>query len=337
MDFQADTEESAVKSLVERYKSYQQQEQQFRQYQPYLQSYLQHAGPFAQWLRSVHGQAGQPPAPQQPQGPQEQKPWWSDHWKAPDYNPSWLQQVTQDEKGNLIPIPGAPPDIVQKIADYRQFRQEQAERLMQNPYQFFEPLVQQAVQQARQESERVIREQLSQQRDIAMSTQFVQQNSRWLYELDPQGQTMIQSVYNPMSGSMVQTPVLSQWGRMLYQAVQEESQKQQQRGYFDQEEQQRNAMMRVQNQYMLNLLQQGAQPNQQPAQAPPQTLSPQQQSNQDFLKQNNPPAQQPPSGQGTRPARRKIGRNGLGAALAERFKQTGITDDSIKNDFLKGR
>lgn len=79
----------------------------------------------------------QPQKPlQEPVKPAELKGLLS-HWKAvPEWQDTWLQLVKRNEAGEVIPIPGAAPDLPQKIRE-RQLWEERAQRLFfENPQQF---------------------------------------------------------------------------------------------------------------------------------------------------------------------------------------------------------
>lgn len=337
VDLGVTDERQATQAIAQLYRDM----QQLRPLAPHLSAYMQHAPAFMKYLQSQQGQAGQvQPGPvQSPADPA--KP-WSQYWNPPEYNQSWSQLVTQDDKGNYIPAPGAPPDIVPKLLAYRQFRQEQAEKFMSNPHEYMQPTIQAL---ARQEAERIIDERMSRQRDQQSSTSFVQENSNWLYELDPQTHAPRQTaIFNPATGQYVNSPQLSQWGNAFSGYVQQESARQQKYGYNDVEEQKRNAMAFVQRDFAVARLQalqqqpgqQPGQPQQQPPGNPanPQAgqLTPQQAANQQYLQAHNPAAGVPPAGGPTMPSPPQVTRGNLAEALRQAFKTNGITDDVLRNN-----
>lgn len=299
--------------------------QQHQQMQPWVQSYQQHAAQFNQWLTQQQAQGQQP----QPGQPSQQQAWHKQFWNPPEYNPQWRQLVKQDEHGNLVPIPGAPPDVVPKLLAYQNFRQEQAEKLMQNPFEFFEPAIRHVAQQVAQE---IAGKELGGYRANQEAQQFVQQNSSWLYELD-NGQPKMQPVFDPASGRMVQQPQLSQWGQLFTQHVQAEHQKQQARGYIDLEEQKANALARVQAHYysqqMSARTQAPAAPGSAAIAAPQQTAR--QQANANFLANNGQAnlGGSPSTMPNVNPTETPVDGRNLAAMMKEAFAQAGINNDNF--------
>jgi len=142
---------------------------------------------------------------QQTQQRQAQDPWWKPLWNPPEYNPAWEQQIGRDAQGNLIPLQGAPPDIVNKYLNYQQFRKATVDKMMANPFEFFEPAI---TQLARREAQQIAQQQLQQHNDRQFATNFIQQNADWLCQKDQSGQPMWNK---DATGQMV--PVLSDWGQ----------------------------------------------------------------------------------------------------------------------------
>lgn len=316
IDVQGSNDQEAIQALATRWREY----QQLQQLAPAARSYLQDRDQYVAWKRQQEAEAQK----QRAQDPQQ--PWYAKWFTPPEYNPAWERQITTDANGNIVAVPGAPPGVVEKYLNYRQHRQELAEKFMSNPYQFIEEPVKHLAQQM---AEQAVQKHLQQYQDQNFAKDFVNQQASWLYDRDQTGNVRVQQVLDPNTGRFVNQPVLSQWGAKLRDYVMEESQRQQNRGYSDLQEQQRNALMRVQLEYAIsrvNELEKGA-PSA-PA-APPAT--PRQEANSRFLNTNgglrpsspatppniNPPSQPPKD---------------LTERMRERFKQAGVTDEAIAKD-----
>lgn len=212
--------------------------QQARQLSPYVNSYLQHASEFNEYLQRK----------QQPQqATTEAKPFYADYWNPPQFDPNWYNLLAQDEQGNIVAKKGAPPDIVPKYLAYKQWRDDQTEKLVSNPHTFLEKTIRTL---AAEEAQKIAQQQLGGYQEQISSHQFVEQNAPWLFEQNPTGGIKTAAVFDPRSGQYVQQRVLSPWGQRFQSYVTQEAQRQQYRGYQDLEEQKNNAMMRLTNEYM---------------------------------------------------------------------------------------
>lgn len=308
----ANNEQEAIQALAKTW----QEHQQLQRLAPAAQAYVQDRDQYTAWKRAQEEEARKKQA-------EQPKPWWNQYWNPPEYNPAWQTMVRQDENGNLVPVPGAPIGVVEKVQQYQAYRREMADKLMSNPFQFFEEPVKHLATQVAQE---MVQKNLQQYRDQMSAREFVNRESQWLYEHDQNGQRRFQSVVNPQTGSLEQQPVLSPLGQKLRDYVTEEARRQQSRGYYDLEEQQRNAMTRVQLDYALQQLEAKNNP-----QAPAPTVAtpppnPREATNAAFLKNQGPaarPATPPSVAPPTQP------RRDLTELLRERFKQNGITDDNF--------
>ena len=308
VDLGTEDEKAAMQLLSQLYKD----RQQLAPIAPYVSQYMQHASDFAKYMEQQRSQAA--PAPTQ------DDPWHKKYWNPPEFNQGWERLITQDVNGNLLPAPGAPPDIVPKYLAYRQFRAEQADKFMSNPYEFMAPAIQHL---ARQEAEKLVEERMKRQSEQQSSLQFVQEQSNWLYEKDQNGQTKQQMTFNPQSGTYTQTPMLSQWGQAFASYVQQEQVRQQRYGYMDIEEQKRNAMALVQRDFAV------AQLNELKAKSGSPAISPQQVANDQFLAANNPAASVAPMGGNAVAHPGQVTRFNLAEALRQNFKSNGITDDVL--------
>jgi len=291
-----DDDQQAIQAVQNYYRAAQ-QHQQVAPYLPYVQTYMQHAPQFQQWMQEQSRPKAQP---------QQDQPWYSSYWNPPEYNPSWQTQVTTDAQGNYVPAPGAPPDVAVKFQQYQQFRRDQVEKLLSNPYTFFEPAIRQLAQE---EAQRITQEHLGNHQSVIAANQFVEQNAPWLYEQNPDG-----GLKRGPNGQ----PQLSQWGQRFQQYVMQEDQRQRARGYSDIAEQRDYAMDRVMRDYAMYELsrqQQTGQPAQ-PAQTPLQA------ANQQFIQKN---AGRAPVRQGgnANPPKPPVTRANLYQAMTERAAAAG--------------
>jgi hypothetical protein len=315
VDLGTEDESAARTQLAQMHKDW----TQLRQLQPYLTAYMHHAPKFTEWLTQQQAAAKPAPTPGQPSN----DPFWKPYFNPPEYNPAWEKQIVRDDKGNLMPAPGAPADVVARYQAYQQFRQDHAERFLQNPHEYMAPTIQHI---AKQVAEQLIRDQLSQRDNQSSNREFLQQNSAWLYELDATGQPKTTPTFNPMSGQMVQGPVLSQWGQLFQKYAKDRQSYQQQAGYaFDERDMKDYALAMVQRDYAIHMAR-----NPQAATPPPgapgvPAKTPQQAANDAFLKNNNPPAAQPGTNGNTVPKPVEVNRMNLEQVLAERMKGIGIS------------
>lgn len=223
------------------------QSRQYQGIQPYLPHLQQVSSPdYQAWLAQRQGQ-------QRPAAPAQDKPWWSKHWQAPEYDPAWEQMVRDDGNGNIVPVQGAPFDIPAKIAAFKTYQREQINKLLANPYSFLEGGVKDLV---RQEAQQLVQQQLGQYQDSIFAREFTQQNADWLYQKDATGQYQTQAQLDPRTGQVVQQRVLSAWGGAFRGYVEQAGQL----GISDLQKQKDYALGMVQRDYLLSQNQQaGAQ------------------------------------------------------------------------------
>lgn len=311
-------EKAALTQLTQRL----QQLQQLQQLAPYVQSYQQHAPAFSRFLQEQQ-RAAQQPAPVNPQQP---KSWKQQIWNPPEFNPSWMSMLKRDEQGNLALQPGVPPDVLPKYQAYQQYRQEFAEKFLNNPIDTMEPIIQQIV---RAEAQQLVQQSVSQQRDHQFANSFVQENTSWLYERDAMGNVAQQQIFNPTTGQYSLAPVMSAWGQRFTQYVQQEAADQQRRGYMDVQRQQQVAMAMIQRDYAISQLRAG---QSQPGDAVPASpQNPRVAANDAILRANNPAAAQPGTQGNANPGPQKVTKQNLRQQLAEEFARNGINDQTLNN------
>ena len=298
-----------------------QRQAQLEPMMPYVQSYMANAQRFSQWMQQ-QGQERQQPHPGQPQ---QQAAWWSEYWNPPEYSQSWERLVQRDpQTGAVVPAPGAPPDVVPKFLAYQQYRAEQAERFLQNPFKFMEDGIRKLI---RDESSLIVNNQLGQHSDAQTSQRYVEQNAAWLYDRDDVGNVKFTQVFNPMTGQQVRTPVLSRYGEVFRAGIEEKAAEQNRRGYQDVNEQRLYAEQRVQLAEMqdrLHWLQQGG-----GAVAGGAPAVTQQSANAAFLAKNNPPSNVPPTTGNTNAASPPVTRKNLREQLAADMAAAGFMNGTV--------
>jgi len=134
---------------------------EMRQYEQDFQQYLA-------WRQQQQAQA-QPPS--QP-GTQEK----------PEFDPNWRYMVTRDEQGNLVPVPGAPADVVQKLQRAQEYIQTRIQDLIFNQEPVPpEHVIAQAQQAAQQVAMSTIQQQIAEQQAHSEMQQFATENREWLF------------------------------------------------------------------------------------------------------------------------------------------------------------
>lgn len=305
---------------------------------PHVQSYLAEAQKYNEWKQQQSKAAPAPAAKS------SNDPYWKESWQPPEYNQAWLQQITRDEKGNIVPVPGAPPDVVMKIQQYEQFRRDQAEKLLSNPFEFMAPMQKHLEERARAIAQEVIQQTMGNNQARQNALSFVEQNANWLFEIDPASKAPKQKQeIDPTTGQWRTTEVLSPWGERMARYADGVRKQQEARGYFDQAEVQNLAYAQVQRDYSTWLLQSVASGQMTPQQvqamlnpgaAPPPAagtpgVTPQQAANQTFLDKNNPAAAS--GGKGPPPAEEAVTAKTLRRELLKAFREGGITKETLKN------
>ena len=104
-----------------------------------------------------------------------------DHFPAEARN--WRYQITRDEKGNLVPAPGAPAKIVQDYQDYQEALAERLDQIARN-YGQLEALPGQLNQHAQ-----AVQQSAAQQAEQSAISRIEQQYGDWLYAEPPDVET----------------------------------------------------------------------------------------------------------------------------------------------------
>lgn len=278
-----------------------QRARQLEQMAQYGQLYMQHAGQFQQWQREQQEAA----ARQQQQAQQ-----W---FKAPEWQPEWRNLITRDpQTGEYKPVPGAPPDIVQKYLTGLQHQQAFLERFSFDPIGAIKPGIEQI---AAQMAQQIVQQQLGGYKDQSFAQGFIQQHSGWLYQCDANGAQIRDAMGQP---------VLSQWGQLFRNYVAEAARA----GIANEEQRASYAMRMVRGDYQAYQLQQFAQQNAgdagknaflQNAQAAHAAQTPAAVAQ---------PAVNP--GQAAQAANRRVPKVPLSERIKKNFAAAGITEQSFK-------
>ena len=98
----------------------------------------------------------------------------------PDWNPNWLQQLRQDENGNIVPdvSKGGTPETVARFQKYLAWRQDLNDRFLTDPEGFLGPYVEHV---AEQRAAKIIEQKLSEFGSEIDARHFVLAND-WLWE-----------------------------------------------------------------------------------------------------------------------------------------------------------
>lgn len=235
--------------------------------------------------------AAQPPTPANPFG-------------LPQFDHRLLSLVGKDQNGNLVPLPGAPPDAVVKIQEYQEAFRKAQQDFFTDPMKALAPLIQQEAQKVAQQ---LYQQQYQQQQTATFAEQTVQENKDWLFEKNAQGG--VQMRFDPATGREVAilTPLGNFYNQQLLAARQSGIENPQARHQY--------AIAQVQN----ALYQQRLQQLQAPAAG--------QQAAQQFVQTQ---AQHPPA---AAPAPAVIPvqptQTSLRDAMRASFQQNGLSDDAV--------
>lgn len=104
--------------------------------------------------------------PQKPATPEKPKR------VVPEYDPSWRNQLTRDDKGNVVLMPGAQPDLLTKIQAYADWQAKEEQRFFSDPSAYFMDL---AGDQLRQTAQEVFQSQMQAMQADYIANQRMQQ------------------------------------------------------------------------------------------------------------------------------------------------------------------
>lgn len=272
---------------------------------PALSAYQQHAQEFHSWLANK-------------QKPSVVEDWTKKFYDHPEWNPSWTSQISQDDKGNLIPAPGAPADIVLKYQNAQNYRKEFIERFLTNPAKTLEPIIRHLSEQvASQHSQQNV----GQYKEHQEAQQFIQTHGNWLFDKGSDGSTKTVPVFNSQTGRHENQNVLSSWGKLFVENLQVAAH----RG-LSPDMQQDYAMKAVQNAYMSSpeyIQWAASQYSQAPSADTAETAR--QRANDAFNKKANPAVAPTARGGNATPAPQKVTRENLEQVMLQRLQESGAS------------
>lgn len=299
--FDAKDEDSARSTLLQSYRD----AERLRPLAPVLSAYQQHSQEFNQWLAERN---------KQPAKPADQD--WTAQlgWNPPPYDPSWRHQLTTDDKGNLVPNPGTPADLVLKYQAAQQFRQDQIEKFLTNPFKFMEPAIRHiageiAGQQANQG--------VSAYREQQEAEHFIASNADWLFNQTKEGGVETRQVINPQTGRYESQKVLSSYGQSFVGHLQAAQQ-----AGLSPDMQQKYALQAVQNEYLASPAYVDWVIAERNKAAKPPAGTPRQQANEKFNERANPAAKPNAGNSGQRTAApTKVTRENLEQVMLQRIQE----------------
>ncbi len=102
-------------------------------------------------------------------------------WTVPQFDRRLIDQITTDENGNLVPKPGAMPNVVDEYRKWQSAREQALDRFLQDPNALISEMVQPVIQQhAWQIASRAI----AQERQRAELKAFENANRDWAFNAD---------------------------------------------------------------------------------------------------------------------------------------------------------
>lgn len=246
-----------------------------------------------------------PATPAQPKNP----------FGLPDFDRRYLSFVTNGPNG-LEPIPGAPPDAVYKVQEYREKLLDAQYRFFENPRQFLQDMIR---EEAKSQAAEVYQERFTGHQAQTAAQRIVEENSSWLFEHD-NGQARMQ--FNPATGR--EERMLSPWGRYYSQCLQQANSA----GVTDPTMQHQWAQSMVENAALRQRLQANGAPAAGQAAA------------QQFLNgAAGQPTSPPPVAAPTPPAPsyREAVNPDLAGTMSRNFAAHGLTDEVVRQQILSGR
>ncbi len=303
--FQAADEATAQAQLLQSYRD----AERLRPLAPHLSAYQQHATEFQQWLAEKN---------KRPPAAAESEDWTAKlGWNPPTWDPAWQHLVTKDDKGNLVGVPGAPHDIVVKYQAAQEFRSQQIEKFLQNPYKFMEPAIKHLAQQ---EASRYSTEGVGQYREQQEANKFIDEHKEWLFD-QQNGAVKTRQVLNTQTGKYQTEKVLSRYGDLFVQNLNTAA-----KHGLPPDLQQSYALQAVQNAYMASPeYVKWIQSKQAPASPAAPVTSARQQANAAFTQRANPATPPAPVGGNATPAPQKVNRENLEQIMLSRFRDAGVT------------
>ena len=173
-----DSDEAALRHLVDRSKEFDRQAETIRQYEQVLQ----------QQQSQLQNQPQQPVQP----APAETPSW---QWQPPQYNPMWLSQAERDpESGTLRPVNGGTLGTVASLQNFLDYRADQMDRFWTaGPHEYITPYLDDRDAKQRESMKELVQQMtdtsLGRQRADTDADRFLTDNP-WVYQRDANEQVV---------------------------------------------------------------------------------------------------------------------------------------------------
>jgi hypothetical protein len=147
--------------------------------------------------------SGQQPQPPQPPAPEPEAPVSIQELRY------LATQVTRDESGRLVPVPGAAPDAANRFQQAEERYQAQIDRVVTRPEEVVAPVIQKQLAEFQSQIQRQWDLQQQQARQAQEIAGWAQQNASWLFnggnpqqDVSPQGRQCCQLFDRAVSSGM---------------------------------------------------------------------------------------------------------------------------------------
>jgi hypothetical protein len=187
-------------------RQYEAAQQQARQYEQY--KHLIPLG-YAAYQQQLQGQPAQGQGQPQPAAAEPPK----NPFGLPAFDYALLNWVQKDAGGNLVAIPGGPPDAAIRVQQFQDQLRTVQQQFWSDPMKFLGGLIQ---EQAKKVAEETYKSQFGGYQQQEQAKQLFASTEPWLYERDAQGNQV--TTYDPATGR--NKPQLSAAGRFYAEQVQ---------------------------------------------------------------------------------------------------------------------
>lgn len=134
----------------------------------------------------------QPPATPAPAATQQEQ---KNIFGLPQFDRRLLDFVVQGPNGQLELVPGAPPDALYRVQEYREKLKNVQYEFFENPEKFLGELIEKV---ASKRAEATFEERFGSHQAETTAQQIIRENSGWLFEQDQSGQPLMR--FNPATG-----------------------------------------------------------------------------------------------------------------------------------------
>jgi hypothetical protein len=149
--------------------------QQYRSVIPVASEYLANRPAYEQWKQSQQQAQGGQQQPVSQAKPQEEP----SPWTPPKLKDSYRQYLVKDENGRDVISPEAPLDAKAALQDHMAFRANFAQRLLDNPEETLQPIIN---KMARQQAQDLFTSEMGRMQEQTFVDRTLEENKDWLYE-----------------------------------------------------------------------------------------------------------------------------------------------------------